>query len=302
MELVRLGAREDRLFDLASDGSMTTKKIRERLSSIRVERARLTEQLSATEEVVGRESEILLNYLLLLEQPGSLYVVADDNVKRRFLAAYFTCIWIEDEDHQLRAEVRPQEPVARIRKATGGRHSQIKGTELLGAFDFPESTLFCQSECSSKNGLVHTGDGHSSKSSLSAPTPEALARLVEFTRRMRAPNPPVIEQTTPPRSIKRRLTKQQRDDILRRRQAGETLHALAHEFGISESGLRDLLFAATMEMKKPPMTAEDVVRAVALYESGLSARQIALELCYPLGTIRRVLKAQGLKMRVSGQS
>lgn len=77
---------------------------------------------------------------------------------------------------------------------------------------------------------------------------------------------------------------------------------MAHAFGISESGLRDLLFTATMEMKKPPMTAEDVARAVALYESGLSVRQIALKIRYPLGTIRRVLKEQGVKMRVSGQS
>lgn len=149
---------------------------------------------------------------------------------------------------------------------------------------------------------VHISSNHSSNSSLSPPTPEALARLVEFTRSMRPPTPPIIAQTTPPRSIKRRLSKQQRDEIIRRREAGETLRALSHAFGISESGLRDLLFTATMEMKKRPMTAEDVVRAVALYQSGLSVKQIALELRYPLGTIRRVLKEHGVKMRVSGQS
>lgn len=149
--------------------------------------------------------------------------------------------------------------------------------------------------------MVHTGDGYSSKSSLSPPTPEELARLAELSRGVRAANPPIIAQKAPPRSIKRRLTKQQRDDILRRREAGETLHALAHAFGISESGLRDLLFSATMEMKKPPMTEEDAVRAVALYESGLSVKQVASEIRYPLGTIRRVLKEQGVRMRVSGQ-
>lgn len=88
----------------------------------------------------------------------------------------------------------------------------------------------------------------------------------------------------------------------RKTRGGEALLTLANQYGLSETGLSEMLLAAKVEIKKTPITEVDSYRAVALYESGLSVRQIVVELRYSVGTILRVLKKRDVKMRVKGQT
>lgn len=87
---------------------------------------------------------------------------------------------------------------------------------------------------------------------------------------------------------------------MERREAGETLLVLAKEYGLSETGLSEMLLTSRVEMRRTPITEEDSDRVVALYERGLSVRKIVVELRYSVGTIRRVLKQRKVKMRVRG--
>jgi site-specific DNA recombinase len=154
-ELVALDTKEERLLDLAADGSLTTGKVQERLRKLQVQRATLTQRLSTTDEIVQQESNTLLRYLDLLEQPGAFYAVAGDTVKRRLLAAYFAQIWIDDDGHQLTPDTQQQALVAQIRGAARKSAPNENGTEqLLGAVDSSNTDLFLQAACSSNTDLV----------------------------------------------------------------------------------------------------------------------------------------------------
>lgn len=154
-ELAQLENKEDRLLDLAADGTMDVEKIRERLGKIRVQKARLEERLSSTDEVVRRESQLLLNYLTLLESPGEFYAAAHDDVKRKLLRAFFLCIWIDDTEHEIIVDAEAREPLAHIRNAIRSERSTKQGIkQALDASDKPNSTLLSLSDCSSKTNLV----------------------------------------------------------------------------------------------------------------------------------------------------
>lgn len=150
--------------------------------------------------------------------------------------------------------------------------------------------------------MVHAGNSHSSKLELSPLSPEDLAKLAERFRKHRVTHVGIEDKPTQPRSIKRRLTGQQRREIQQRVDAGETKRALAKEFGVSETGIGEMLLRAKVEIRTTPITEEDIERAVALYEGGLSVRKIVVELRYSVGTIRHVLKRRGVRMRVRGRS
>lgn len=64
-------------------------KVRERLPKLQVQWNALTQRLAATEDYIQQTSDMVLRYLHLLERPGAFYGAADDNVKRKHLAAYF---------------------------------------------------------------------------------------------------------------------------------------------------------------------------------------------------------------------
>jgi lambda repressor-like predicted transcriptional regulator len=129
------------------------------------------------------------------------------------------------------------------------------------------------------------------------PTPPELARLAEQSRITPAVALPKIDEKAIPRSLRRRLAAEVREALVARHKAGESIKALSREFGISESGLRDLLTAEEMLYRKQPITPEDIDLAVQLYASGLTVKQVVKRLSYPIGTIRRVLRERGVTMR-----
>lgn len=154
-ELAALDVKEERLLDLAADGTLTTSKVQDRLRNLQVQRAALTQRLSITADVVQQESDTLLQYLDLLEKPGAFYATAGDTVKRRLLAAYFTQIWIDDDGHQLTPDTQQQALVAHITDAARRSATHENGTEhVLGAVDSSTMTLFFQGAGSSNTHLV----------------------------------------------------------------------------------------------------------------------------------------------------
>lgn len=80
----------------------------------------------------------------------------------------------------------------------------------------------------------------------------------------------------------------------------ETTRALSRVYDISRSGLRQLLRDEGVALREHGITPEDVERAVRLYESGITIRQVVEQIGYSFGTIQRMLKEQGVAPRGAG--
>jgi AraC-like DNA-binding protein len=108
-------------------------------------------------------------------------------------------------------------------------------------------------------------------------------------------------QAVPHRSIRRRLSPQAIDELIARYRDGEATTALSREFGISPSGLRDLLLAERVSLRGHAITPEDVEKAVQLYEHGITITEVVRHIGYSRDTIRKVLVEHGVTMRSGGQ-
>lgn len=83
--------------------------------------------------------------------------------------------------------------------------------------------------------------------------------------------------------------------------AGESIRALSREYGLSRSGLSHFLEGEGVVLREQGITPEGAERAVRLYESGLTIRQVAIQIGYSYGTIRTVLHEQGTALRAGGR-
>jgi AraC-like DNA-binding protein len=108
------------------------------------------------------------------------------------------------------------------------------------------------------------------------------------------------KHAVPQRSIRRRLSPQAIDELIARYTAGEATPALSREFGISASGLRDLLRAEGVALRDRAITPEDVTKAVQLYEHGVTITQVVKHIGYSRDTIRKVLVEYGVVLRSGG--
>jgi hypothetical protein len=112
-----------------------------------------------------------------------------------------------------------------------------------------------------------------------------------------APDKP---SSAPARSLRRRLAPQAIKELVARYNAGEETPALSREYDISKNGLRQLLLAEGVSLRRQAITLEDVERAVQLYQSGLTIRQVVEQVGYSYGTIRGALHENGVAMRAGG--
>lgn len=99
------------------------------------------------------------------------------------------------------------------------------------------------------------------------------------------------------RSIRRRLGLPGIEEIVARYVAGEETPALSQEFGISASGLRDLLRAEGISLRGHAMTVQDAEKAVQLYLAGLTITQVVAHIGYSHGTVRTALLKRGIAIR-----
>jgi AraC-like DNA-binding protein len=104
----------------------------------------------------------------------------------------------------------------------------------------------------------------------------------------------------PVRSLRRRLSPQAIQELVARYNTGEDTPALSQEYGISKTGLGEVLLAEGVAFRRQAITTEDTERAVQLYESGLTIKQVVAQVGYSYGTIRRVLHEHGVAMRATG--
>lgn len=115
-EMAGLDSREKWPLDLAADGSLTTEKVRDRLSKLQIQGKTLARRLADTEDNLRQVSDMRLSHLDLLENPGSFYVATHDDAKRKFIAAYVSQIWLDDDGHTFVHDTQPQFMMNRVKE------------------------------------------------------------------------------------------------------------------------------------------------------------------------------------------
>ena len=153
-ELKQVEGQEDRLVDLAADGSLATGKLRERLKEVQIRKNRIRDQLGSTDEELRTRTDTVLAYLDLLERPEALYVGASDSIKRQLLAAFFRRIWVDDDGHQAAVAVELQPLLAVVRDSATASAQQKSTGEISGAHPAEQLNLYLQVICSSNANLV----------------------------------------------------------------------------------------------------------------------------------------------------
>jgi hypothetical protein len=150
-----------------------------------------------------------------------------------------------------------------------------------------------------EHAIPHGVDGQSRKSRLLPPTPGQLEYLAQQARLAQREAPTVESLQPAMRSLRRRFSRQEIEEMVARSDAGADTPALRREFGISTSGLRQLLRAEDVAFRRQAVTPEDADRAIRRYESGSMIRQVVERVGYSFGTIQRMFNGKGVVMRVS---
>jgi AraC-like DNA-binding protein len=132
------------------------------------------------------------------------------------------------------------------------------------------------------------------------PSNDEVAKLAELSRRTRTEDISRGKQTVPHRTLRRRLSPQTIEELATRYAAGEKILALSREFGISDTGLRQLLLAEGVSLRGHAMTVQDAEKAVQLHEHGLTVRQMVEQIGYSEGTIRKILREHSVATRSVG--
>lgn len=132
-KLARLDEQEDRLIDLASEGSLSRAKLQQRINSLRLERKRVQESLQDTEKELRVGAERLTECIRLTADPASLYDQGSDLLRRNLNQTFFEAFFIEDDDTIHVSNSVLQQPFLGIRAAANATATNDKRPQPSGA-------------------------------------------------------------------------------------------------------------------------------------------------------------------------
>jgi site-specific DNA recombinase len=95
-QLAVLNTREDRLIDLAADGSLSKAKIQQRINTLRLERKRVEEALADTGEELAIGARRLIECLNLISNPSKLYAESSDRTRRQLNQTFYKHFYIDE--------------------------------------------------------------------------------------------------------------------------------------------------------------------------------------------------------------
>jgi site-specific DNA recombinase len=98
-ELRKLEDQEERLIELAADGTLDSAKLRDKLARVTLKKGAVTEKLGRSEERLILGSEIVLTHLDLLSDPARLYRTSPDNARRDIIGGLFDglTVYLEED-------------------------------------------------------------------------------------------------------------------------------------------------------------------------------------------------------------
>ncbi|MBV9832017.1 MAG: helix-turn-helix domain-containing protein [Marmoricola sp.] len=114
---------------------------------------------------------------------------------------------------------------------------------------------------------------------------------------------PVQERARSTRAELQQARQALTDEFVRRYEVGETVKALAAEFGLHHRTVKARLMEAGVDIRirERKLTDRQITNAAKLYESGWSTAKIGKKYNVSHNTIRRHLRRRGVKMRPMGR-
>lgn len=100
-ELKKLEGQEDRLIELAADGTLATDKLRERLGQVSMKTGAIQEKLAHTEDRLHYGAELVLAHVDMLANPIELFNRVPDHVRKDLFGALFTQLVVHVEDDKI---------------------------------------------------------------------------------------------------------------------------------------------------------------------------------------------------------
>lgn len=108
------------------------------------------------------------------------------------------------------------------------------------------------------------------------------------------------EVSAPERRIHRvdvRLTPEKRQELAREYESGRSSEDLAVTHGLSKHAVLDVLHAEAIHVRHQSLTVNEADECVALYESGLTIREVAAAMAVPKTTVQGALRKRRVEMR-----
>jgi hypothetical protein len=108
-QLNKLEAQEERLIELAADGTLPVQKLRQRLEYVTLQKGAISEKVTRTVERIQDGADKAFAFVDLLEDPANLYRQVPDNIRRELLAAFFTRLDVQVTDREVNIGVERTE-------------------------------------------------------------------------------------------------------------------------------------------------------------------------------------------------
>jgi site-specific DNA recombinase len=116
-QLAKLDTQEDRLIDLAAEGSLSKAKLQQRINRLRLERQRVQESLDNTGQELKLGAQRLIECVRLIANPAQLYAQASDVLRRNLNQTFFHQFYLEDGDRITVADSALKAPFDELRDA-----------------------------------------------------------------------------------------------------------------------------------------------------------------------------------------
>lgn len=145
-ELRRLDVKQENLLDLAADGELPKDTIKKRLNDITAARKRLIERQENTEHKLAAVLDYIDAAIDLLENPGQLYLDADEGIRRKLNQAIFKRLYVyidEVTDAELNApfaDLIEADRLYRHDPRTGAEGENKRRASLPEGSSLPSST------------------------------------------------------------------------------------------------------------------------------------------------------------------
>lgn len=147
--------------------------------------------------------------------------------------------------------------------------------------------------------MVEPVHRYSNKSALLPPPLVELKKLAGLVL-IPSASTPLPEQT--PRVLRRRLDPALVAEIVRKYRAGATTPSLCGEYALSKGGLLKLLRDEEVELRRQPLTDEQVTEAAGLYDGGMSLAAIATHFDVSYSGVRQAFVRARIHRRPRGGS
>jgi hypothetical protein len=296
-QLAKLDVAQERLVDLAVDGTLPRETIQQRLNKIVRERQKVQEALASANGDLEHGAQVVRLAVDLLDDTHRLYQRAPNDVRRLMNQAFYERLYVDSPAQVIDVVLKPPFDDLERAAALFRPNSRKQVVPEFGAARGPrtarQAPRVSLAAVSSTAAVVELAVRYSNHSDLCQTLVDLHKRLESMPKRIaQIHKPPHVNK------LSRRLDPMTVELIIAGYQAGTPSTVLAQQFGIAKSSILRLLHQHGLaKRRRRGMTARQEAKAITLYEQGWSAAKIAEQLQLDDSTVHRRLKGAGVVMR-----